>query len=189
MEIVDAILHYEGHTECTSFAVTSLGKQDIILGFTWLQEHNPEINWRTWEVAMSRCPARCHMCQSNAQKERRECQRVEWLTQMCCSGLHPLLSEEESEADSAPDPDMIPNSASTPASELRSTFKSESIPAFNPDVVCLGPDDTLTKGDHLLYVDLPPEVEHICASATTSQRLAEAAQRYAKAEAEIPEYL
>ena len=41
----------------------------------------------------------------------------------------------------------------------------------------------------MLYVDLPPEVERICASATTSQRLAEAAQRYAKAEVEIPEYL
>ncbi|KAG6882323.1 hypothetical protein C0995_014986, partial [Termitomyces sp. Mi166 len=27
------------------FAVTSLGKQDMILGFTWLQEHNAEINW------------------------------------------------------------------------------------------------------------------------------------------------
>ena len=39
--------------ECTSFAATSLGEQHIILGFTWLQEHNPEINWRTWEVAMS----------------------------------------------------------------------------------------------------------------------------------------
>ena len=84
---------------------------------------------------------------------------------------------------------MIPNSTSTPASELRSTFKSESAPAFNPDVVCLGPDDTLTEGDHLLYVDLPPEVECICATATTSQRLAEATQRYAKAEVEIPEYL
>ena len=52
-EIIDVILHYEGHTECTSFTVTSLGKQDIILRFTWLQEHNPEINWQTWEVAMS----------------------------------------------------------------------------------------------------------------------------------------
>ena len=62
-------------------------------------------------------------------------------------------------------------------------------PTFNPDVVHLGPDDALTKGDHLLYVDLPPEVEHICASATTSQRLAEAVWRYAKVEVEIPEYL
>ena len=39
------------------------------------------------------------------------------------------------------------------------------------------------------YVDLPPEVECICASAMTSQRLVEAMQRYAEAEAEIPEYL
>ena len=52
-EIIDAILCYKGHTEHTSFAVTSLGKQDIILRFTWLQEHNLEINWRTQEVAMS----------------------------------------------------------------------------------------------------------------------------------------
>ena len=44
-EIVDTILQYNGHTEHTSFAVTNLGKQDIILGFTWLQEDNPEIDW------------------------------------------------------------------------------------------------------------------------------------------------
>ena len=45
MEILDIILQYNGHTECTSFAVTNLGKQDIILGFIWLQEHNLEIDW------------------------------------------------------------------------------------------------------------------------------------------------
>ena len=44
MEIVDMILWYNGHMERTSFAVTNLGKQDIVLGFTWLQEHNPEID-------------------------------------------------------------------------------------------------------------------------------------------------
>ena len=78
-EIVDAILHYNGHTERTSFAVTSLGKQDIILGFTWLREHNPEINWQTREVAMSRCPAKCHTCQSEVCEEHREHRRIEWI--------------------------------------------------------------------------------------------------------------
>ena len=34
------ILCYDGHMEWTSFAVTSLGKQNILLGFTWLWEHN-----------------------------------------------------------------------------------------------------------------------------------------------------
>ena len=105
---------------------------------------------------MSQCPAMCHMCQSKARKEHRECQRVEQLIWMCCSGPHPLLSEEELDVDSAPDSYMIPNSTSAPISELHSTIESESVPTFNPDVVCLSPDDALTEGDHLLYVDLPP---------------------------------
>ena len=36
-EMVDVILCYKGHMKCTSFTVTSLGKQDTILGFTWLR--------------------------------------------------------------------------------------------------------------------------------------------------------
>ncbi|KIJ36962.1 hypothetical protein M422DRAFT_143596, partial [Sphaerobolus stellatus SS14] len=54
-EIVDLILCYNDHTERTSFAVTNLEKQDMILGFTWLKEHNPEIDWQTKEVKMSCC--------------------------------------------------------------------------------------------------------------------------------------
>ena len=108
---------------------------------------------------------------------------------MCRSGPHPLLSEEGSEADSTPISNVTPNSASIPISKLHSISESEFVPTFNPDVVCLGPDDALTEGDHLLYVDLPPKTEHICASATTLQRLAEASWRYGKAEVEILEYL
>ncbi|KAG5636601.1 hypothetical protein DXG03_004705 [Asterophora parasitica] len=45
--VVEAVLCYDGHTKQALFAVTSLGKQDMILGYTWLKEHNPEINWTT----------------------------------------------------------------------------------------------------------------------------------------------
>ena len=31
--------------------ITGLGKQKIILGFPWLNEHNPDINWRTGEFS------------------------------------------------------------------------------------------------------------------------------------------
>src|SRR3979490_2587131 len=51
-EVVDVILRVDGHTECTAFAVTNLGKQDIILGFTWLEEHNPKINWQTHQATI-----------------------------------------------------------------------------------------------------------------------------------------
>src|SRR5277367_2155090 len=55
-EVVDLILRYKNDSERTLFAVSSLGKQKVILGHSWLRKHNPEINWTTGEVKMSRCP-------------------------------------------------------------------------------------------------------------------------------------
>ena len=35
-------------------------KWSMILGMHyWLAYHNPEINWKTWEVKMTRCPKEC----------------------------------------------------------------------------------------------------------------------------------
>ena len=31
--------------------VTGLGQEQIILGFPWLNEHNPDINWKTGEFS------------------------------------------------------------------------------------------------------------------------------------------
>jgi phage terminase Nu1 subunit (DNA packaging protein) len=52
-EVANMLLHYNGHTECVTFAVMHLGKENMILGLPWLKEHNPEINWTTGEVKMS----------------------------------------------------------------------------------------------------------------------------------------
>src|SRR3981189_1697982 len=43
-EISNVVLRYNGHAERTQLAVTSLGKQTMILSFTWLRKHNPEID-------------------------------------------------------------------------------------------------------------------------------------------------
>jgi hypothetical protein len=58
-DIANVILRYEHHSERTQLAVTHLGKQSLILGYNWLQNHNPEINWQTKDVKMSRCPLQC----------------------------------------------------------------------------------------------------------------------------------
>ena len=42
-KVVDVIMTYNGHSECILFVVTWLGKQSMILGFTWLKKHNLEI--------------------------------------------------------------------------------------------------------------------------------------------------
>jgi hypothetical protein len=61
-DIANVILRYENHSECTQLAVTRLGKQSLILGYNWLQNHNPEINWQTKDVKMSRCCKGTSVC-------------------------------------------------------------------------------------------------------------------------------
>ena len=65
---VEVILHLNGHAEQVNFTVTNLSKQNLILGFMWLQEHNPKINWQTQKITMSRCPDRCHTCRTEVQE-------------------------------------------------------------------------------------------------------------------------
>ena len=46
---VTLILIINGRTKRTRLLVTGLGSQKIILGFPWLREQNPNINWQTSE--------------------------------------------------------------------------------------------------------------------------------------------
>src|SRR3979490_2479193 len=58
-EEVDLICTYGNHTEHATFSITSLGHLAIILGHTWLTEHNSEVNWRSGEVSKTPCPKHC----------------------------------------------------------------------------------------------------------------------------------
>jgi len=33
----------------------------LIIGYTWLHKHNPEVNWETGKVEMTRCPRECNV--------------------------------------------------------------------------------------------------------------------------------
>src|SRR6266704_1787177 len=75
-KVVNVIMTYNQHSECILLAVTRLGKQSMILSFTWLDKHNPEIDFHTRSVKMTRClPCCCIGCQTehkaewNAKKE------------------------------------------------------------------------------------------------------------------------
>ena len=52
-------MYYKSHIERMRIDVCDLGKTEVILGMLWLQAYNPEINWETREVKMTRCLPLC----------------------------------------------------------------------------------------------------------------------------------
>jgi len=58
-EVVDIVFCYKTHSERIFLAVSRLGKQSLILGYDWLKDHNPRIDWEKGEVEMTRCPLCC----------------------------------------------------------------------------------------------------------------------------------
>ena len=57
--IVEVNIYYQGHRERTEIDVIGGQKWKVILEMLWLIRHNPEIDWRTEEVKMTRCPKEC----------------------------------------------------------------------------------------------------------------------------------
>ena len=56
---VEVNLYFKGHVEKTEIDVIGGQKWSVIIGMPWLARHNPEVNWRTGEVKMTRCPPEC----------------------------------------------------------------------------------------------------------------------------------
>ncbi|GLB34667.1 putative zinc ion binding [Lyophyllum shimeji] len=147
-EVVDLVLRYNGHSERVVFAVTDLGEQDMILGYTWLKEHNPEIDWAAGTVSMSRCPARCQTCREEV--KRRPCPEPE------LDDIPELYPDPDCEDD--PPPEANPETDPVPDSREADTMEE---------------GDRLLATALFGY----PAAEEIRASQTTSQRLAEAFAR------------
>src|SRR3979490_1036699 len=71
----------------------------MILGYPWLHDHNPEVDWQMQKVTLSRCPAQCHTFQTELHKEQREEVRIRAIR------AGPLLCLVEDEAKDTGEPD------------------------------------------------------------------------------------
>src|SRR3981189_1064915 len=163
-EIADIILRYKGHAERTQFAVTSLGKQNMILGFTWLREHNPEIDWQTKEARVSRCPPQCATCPAEAKVKRQAERAATAQIHACRAGSFPVLIEEIIDEDDCPSMGL---------------GEPEGGVADFDD----GFDDEIEDSDRIFVAHIHGEdAEHfVRAASTVSQRLAEAFTKNSKA--------
>ena len=60
-DVIDLIFQYKNHSEWATSHITIIGWMTIILGHSWPMEHNPEIDWCTGDVCMTRYPASCRL--------------------------------------------------------------------------------------------------------------------------------
>ena len=68
---VEYNVYYKGYVERMRMDVYDLGKTKVILGMPWLAVHNPEINWETGEIKMTRCLPLCgRSCQKRKKVKR-----------------------------------------------------------------------------------------------------------------------
>jgi hypothetical protein len=171
-EVADMLLHYKGHTERVTFAVTRLGKEKIILGLPWLKAHNPEIDWVSGDVKMTRCPARCQQCRTEVREERKQAAREAHTIRACRMGPFPRptveVEEVPDEEDGADDDEDVPDEEDA--------------------------DEAVEEGDRVFMTAIRPddEVVDIRATGNFSQRLAEAYNKNAKVHSfrdAVPDYL
>ena len=59
VDTVEVEIFFKGHEERMLIDVIGGQKWSVILGMPWLKCHNPEIDWKTGEVKMVRCPDKC----------------------------------------------------------------------------------------------------------------------------------
>jgi len=57
--IVEVNIYYQRHRERTEIDIIGGQKWIVILGMPWLAHHNPEIDWRTGKVKITRCLEEC----------------------------------------------------------------------------------------------------------------------------------
>jgi len=74
---VECNVFYKGYVERIRMDMCDLGKIGVILGIPWLVAHNPEINWETEEVKITRCPPLCGGKSSKREKIKRVAMKEE----------------------------------------------------------------------------------------------------------------
>jgi hypothetical protein len=103
----EIVIDFQGHREKVVAEITDLGRHQMILGYTWLKHHNPDIDWETGQVRMTRCPWTCRVLQGKSPLE----QSIDALDQNGLRTIHEIKREQERSEVPKPDPkpeDLVP---------------------------------------------------------------------------------
>jgi len=106
---VECNVFYKGHMERMRMDIYNLGKTEVILGIPWLAAHNPEINWETGEVKITRCLPLCGRRSQKKEKVRiTATEKEEKIIQWAIDDKEDWGREEEIEEDHRKIKKMVP---------------------------------------------------------------------------------
>ena len=109
MHQVECNVFYKGHMERMRMDVCGLEKTEVILRMPWLVAHNPEINWETEEVKMTRCPPLCGERGQKKEKVKRiATEKEEKIVCWAIDDKEDWRREEETEEDHRKIEEMVP---------------------------------------------------------------------------------
>jgi len=109
MHQVECNVFYKGHVEKIRVDICDLGKTEVILGMPWLAAHNPEINWKTGEVKMTRCSPLCGGRSQKKEKVKRiATEEKEKIVRWAIDDKEDWGREEEMEEDHRKIKEMVP---------------------------------------------------------------------------------
>jgi hypothetical protein len=142
----------------------------MILGYNWLRNHNPEINWQTKDIKMSRCPVHCSTCRVEDRRDAKIQKTTTSQINACRSGAFPTMVEEDE--DESPHVNM----------DETDEGAQDACPAFDDDLDSDLDDITIEEGNRIFMamVHLVDPHHFICALSTVSGCLAEAFARNSK---------
>jgi hypothetical protein len=137
----------------------------MILGYNWLRNHNPEINWQTKDIKMSWCPQQCSTCQVEDKREAKMQKLTTLQINACQTGAFPMMVEEIDEDES-----------SHMNTDKTDEEAQDTCLAFDDDLDSEVDDFTIEEDDRvfMIMVHLVDPHHFVRASSTVSGRLAEA---------------
>ena len=93
---VTLMLLHKGHKEKVVSEVCDLGKSTVIIGYTWLQKHNPEIDWKTGDIKFTKYPQECNIATKKCKQKKASAFKYK----ASVEEIDEVIEEEEEEEES-----------------------------------------------------------------------------------------
>jgi len=162
------------HSEPITFYLANLGQEDLILGTDWLRLHNPDVNWQTDQIMLSRCPKTCfshptlmiqgistHQMSMEFTEEEEETEDLQWIPEGMHAFKTTIATKLAQDAPKRTGINLVPKRVSVVCQSIRLNHHLGDSKARPWDhAIDLKPDAKALCGEKAYSLDNKPEGKH-----------------------------